>query len=70
MNEVVWRGEVAVPVTVTVSWEDEGSWAIKKADMDPGRIHEAIYEQCDVEIGELVAEDFERMQAEDEDEER
>ena len=68
-NEIDVTVSVCIPVRVTVGWEDDGAWEITALKFDAYAIAKEIETECDVEIGEEVARDVERVQEEDEDDE-
>ncbi len=66
MSEIVVTLEVSVPVIVEVLVEDESYEVLSVKLAEPDEVKAAVYEQCDVDLGELAEEEIARMREEDE----
>lgn len=65
MSTVIYEAEVTVPVIVKVFIEDE-SYEVKSVKLaKPKAVMDAVYEQCDTDLGEVAQAEIDRMREED-----
>ena len=66
MSTVIYEAEVAVPVIVEVLIEDESYEVLSVKLAKPKAVKDAVYEQCDADLGEAAQAELDRMREEDE----